>query len=154
MGLSDERWDAVDGIYVPRVSLPPYVTVSKVEFVRSRVFRHDEVLDDYRVHFRDGTHDCLSFAHGSSGPAIGKFFRRSPSAFLPNTYVSWDEDAATCETLIVPTVVAAPTVVVGGFEEELGADHSKPKKRGKSEVIRRREAEARRRFEVENAKPF
>lgn len=75
-------------------SLPLHLLVKEVEFVRERDFPHqDKALYDCRVHFEDGTYDCVSFLAGTVMPVEGKYFARRRFSFSKaDDYTTWRED--------------------------------------------------------------
>ncbi len=83
----DKTW--LDQGVTPR-SLPPHLLVKQVEFVRARDFPHKgHELCDYRVHFEDGTYDCVTYAVGVVLPIEGKYCSRLAG---DGAYAAWRED--------------------------------------------------------------
>lgn len=84
-------------------SIPACLIVRKVEFVRTRLWPSrlldldrswEELRDDYRVHFMDGTYDCLTLEHGCPAPQVGRYCPRRypPTGRMPVDFYSvWDE---------------------------------------------------------------
>jgi hypothetical protein len=88
--ISDGEWQNICAGDTPK-SLPPAMIVSKAEFVRERIYPwHDQVLHDYRVHYKDGTYDCISITPVMARPTPEKFWSRV-EAHCGGDFVTWEE---------------------------------------------------------------
>ena len=91
LALSDLEWQKICNGRTPQ-SLPPAMIVARAVYVRERVYPwHDQVLHDYRVHFDDGTYDCISITPVMIRPMAGQYWQRCATR---GDFVSWEEQPA------------------------------------------------------------